>query len=284
MDDPITIAAVGYLNTAPLIEGLDAWEGARLIRAVPARIAPMLEDSSADIGLASVVDFARAGGELVMIPSGMIGCDGPTLTVRLFSSVPIGEIETVHADTDSHTSAVLCNLLLRARHGVRAAFVDFDVREQTGDDTGWPETLLMIGDKVVTGSPPAVRYPHQIDLGQAWHEMTGLPFVYAAWMTRAERAHDPRIRAAAAMLERTRLRNRARIDRIVTDRARASGWPEDLARRYIGELLRFEPDSRAREGVARFLAMASAHDLLPDRTPQWMEPPRPVGAGDPCPR
>ena len=284
MDDPVTIAAVGYLNTAPLIEGLGAWEGAELIRAVPARIAPMLADGSADIGLASVVDFARAQGGLVMIPSGMIGCDGPTLTVRLFSSVPIGEIETVYADTDSHTSVVLCDLLLRERHGVRAAFVNFDVREQTDHDTGWPETLLMIGDKVVTGSPPAVRYPHQIDLGRAWYDTTGLPFVYAAWMTRAERADDPRIRAAAAMLERTRLRNRARLDRIVTDRARASGWPEDLARRYIGQLLRFEPDARAREGVARFLDMAATHDLLPAREPKWMEPPRTAGAGDPCPR
>lgn len=284
MDDPVTIAAVGYLNTAPLIEGLGAWEGAEVIRAVPARIAPMLADGSADIGLASVVDFARAQGGLVMIPSGMIGCDGPTLTVRLFSSVPIGEIETVYADTDSHTSVVLCDLLLRERHGVRAAFVNFDVREQTDHDTGWPETLLMIGDKVVTGSPPAVRYPHQIDLGRAWYDTTGLPFVYAAWMTRAERADDPRIRAAAAMLERTRLRNRARLDRIVTDRARASGWPEDLARRYIGQLLRFEPDARAREGVARFLDMAATHDLLPALAPRWMEPPRTAGAGDPCPR
>jgi len=54
--------------------------------------------------------------------------------------------------------------------------VDFDVREgvASGGDSGsvlnptadgWPEAVLMIGDKVVTGSPAAVRYPYQVDCG-----------------------------------------------------------------------------------------------------------------------
>jgi len=318
-DKVMQIAAVSYLNTAPLIEGLEAWDGCEMVRAVPAQIAGMVVDGVADLGLVSVVDFARYGvedgkktgedrepsprpspirmgeggrgdnfGGLVMVPSGMIGCDGATLTVRLFSSVPIDEITTVYADTDSHTSVVLCDLVLREAYGVDAKFVDFDVRERVAcgdgngidpDADGWPEAVLMIGDKVVTGSPAAVRYPYQVDLGLAWFEMTGLPFVYATWMCRADRAGDGDIAAGAVVLERMMLRNRMRIDWIVMTHAKELGWPTDLAQRYIGELLRFEVDDRAREAVGVFLKKAGAAGLVPRVDPVWMEIGRETGAG-----
>ena len=282
------VAAVSYLNTAPLIEGLDAWDGIEMVRSVPAGIGEMVARGEADFGLASIVDFAKfndcEGGGLVMIPAGMIGCEGPTLTVRLFSSVPIEEITSVHADTDSHTSVILCNLVLKSM-GVNAAFVDFDVRERvaSGDGSehtenpidpnadGWPEAVLMIGDKVVTGSPAAVRYPHQVDLGQAWHEMTGLPFVYAVWMCRADRVEDEDIRSGALVLERTMLRNRMRIDWIVMNHAKRLGWPTDLAQRYIGELLRFKVDDRAQRAVEVFLSNAADAGLVDHVDPKWME-------------
>lgn len=279
MTVPVTIAAVGYLNTAPLVEGLDSHRGITLIRAVPSRIAPMVGGGEADIGLISVVDGARTDPDLVLIPGGMIGCDGATLTVRLFSSVPIDRITRVHADTDSHTSVALCDVVLRDAHGVRAAFIDYDVREQRSEDD-WPESVLMIGDKVVTGSPPAVRYPYQIDLGAAWKEMTGLPFVYAAWMCRREDMDAPRIRDAARLLERVRLRNRERIDWIVTQHAQRLGWPGDLARQYIGALLRFHIDDRARAGLDAFIGRAHAHGLVERSSLAWI----PVEADAPCPR
>ena len=80
------IAAVQFLNTVTLIEGLDTWNGCSLVKAVPAKIASMLTQNEADIGLASIVDALNPKNNLALIPSGMIGCDGPTLTVPLFSS------------------------------------------------------------------------------------------------------------------------------------------------------------------------------------------------------
>ncbi len=293
----LKVAAVSYLNTAPLIEGLDAWAGGELVRSVPAGIGAMVAKGEVDLGLASVVDYAKyqdcEGGGLVMVPAGMIGCDGPTLTVRLFSSVPIEEISVVHADTDSHTSVVLCDLVLRER-GVKAKIVDFDVRERvaSGDGAddegcsidpesdGWPEAVLMIGDKVVTGSPAAVRYPYQVDLGEAWGAMTGLPFVYAVWMCRADRVGDEEIRAGELVLERMMLRNRMRLDWIVMSHAKRSGWPGDLARRYIGELLRFEVDDRGREAVGVFLDRAADAGLVERCDLRWMELGEGMGAAE----
>lgn len=274
--DRVRIGCVSYLNTLPLIEGLELLPEIELIKAVPSRLVSMLETGAADLALVSLIDAARSSVPLAILPVGMIGSDGPTLTVRLYSQIPIQEITRVHADTDSHTSVALCRLLLSELYRVDAKVVDYDAREQmpTSPDeprdaetpSPWPEAVLLIGDKVVTGSPPAVRYPHQLDLGEAWKELTGLPFVYAVWMCRASRADERPIRAASALLDRQRRHNQTRIDAIVTRRAPEHRWPVDLARRYIGRCLRFDYDDRAKEAATRFVEMCASTGLAP-RTP-----------------
>lgn len=285
----VRIACVRYLNTVPLVEGLEKLAGVELLPMVPSRIAQTVRSGGADVGLVSLID--AAGGDLALIPAGMIGCDGPTLTVRVFSAVPLPEVTEVHADTDSHTSVVLCRILLERLYGSRPAVVDFDARERmevgrgpataepepregsrTDLDAAWPRTVLLIGDKVVTDAPPADRYPHQLDLGEAWKRLTGLPFVYAVWMCRADRADSPEVHAAAAVLDRQRRHNATRLDWIVARHAPRHRWPADLAARYLGSHLRFEVGPREREAVERFLSEAAALGLAPGHPPRWWEP------------
>lgn len=271
----VRIGVVRFLNTCPLIEGLAKCADLDLVSAVPAQITPMLERGEIDIGLVSTIDAALAGVPLVQLPAGGIGCDGPTLTVRVFSRCEPGDIHTLAVDTDSHTSVVLAQVILSRIHGVRPRVVDFDAREGAGaaefSDDPWPESLLLIGDKVVTASPPAIRYPHQIDLGEAWKALTGLPFVYAVWMCRAEDAGKESILTAAATLHRQRLRNESRLDWIITTRAREKGWPDDLARQYLGERLHFEIGGPQRLAVERFLSEAHDLGLAPRAWPRWIE-------------
>ncbi len=285
---PVRIAAVRYLNTAPLVEGLEHVHGLTLVPTVPSRIAPMVVSGEADIGLASIIDGANP--DLTLLPAGMIGCDGPTLTVRLFSTVPWTMVAELCADTDSHTSVVLAQLILRHRFGVSPRVRAFDARERvaisspaptTRLDEAWPQTLLLIGDKVVTDSPPAVRYPHQLDLGEAWKEWTGLPFVYATWMCRTadlqESASRERIQTAASLLERQRMHNSTRLDWIVQTRAPNSRWPMDLARRYLGSLLRYQVGDREREAAARFLTLAHEAGFTKTSDSNWAPSAAPVG-------
>ncbi|KAA0217340.1 MAG: hypothetical protein DYG94_01070 [Leptolyngbya sp. PLA3] len=271
----VRVGVVRFLNACPLIEGLAKCADLDLVAAVPSQITPMLERGEIDIGLVSTIDAALASVPLAQLPAGGIGCDGPTLTVRVFSRCEPGEMHTLAVDTDSHTSVVLAQVILARVHGVRPRVVDFDAREGAGaaefSDDPWPESLLLIGDKVVTASPPAIRYPHQIDLGEAWKTLTGLPFVYAVWMCRSEDAGKEHILSAAATLHRQRLRNAARLDWIITTRAREKGWPDDLARQYLGERLRFEIEAAQRTAVERFLAEAHDLGLAPKASPRWIE-------------
>ena len=262
----IRIASVSYLNTAPLMTGLDRLGGLSVQPEVPARLIDTLEAGSADLALISAVDLARSAEPLTAVPVGMIGCAGPTLTVRVFSRVEPRQIRRIHADTDSHTSAVLAQVLVAEATGVVPELVPFDA---PGEPAGDAEAVLLIGDKVVT-SPPPEGFDHGFDLGEHWHALTGFPFVYAVWACRSADAGSEAVIAAADLLDRQRRRNRTRPDWIVTTKAGRAGWTDDLARHYLGGLLRYEvgPDERA--GLQRFLTMAADLGLAPRWTPRWL--------------
>ena len=270
----VRIGAVSYLNTLPLIEGLRRCADIDLTVAAPSLLGEMLERGRVDVALAPVIDAQRIEPAPVLLPCGVIGSDGPTMTVRLFSRRPLDEIETVHADAESHTSVALLRILLRERLGRDPEIVEFDAREgvaQNRPADEWPETVLLIGDKVVTSSPQAVRYPHSLDLGEAWREMTGLPFVYAAWMCLPERADSPEVALAGAMLDRQRRHNETRLDWIVTARAGERRWPGDLAREYLGGCLHYSVGEAERAAVDRFFDLAVEAGALAERRPTvWL--------------
>lgn len=261
----VRIGCVQYLNAVPLIEGLRTWKDGEVITAVPSRLIHMLMDKQVDVALASVIDAAvwsGSGTGAVLLPAGMIGCDGPTLTVRVFSRVEPSRITRVHVDTDSHTSRALCAVVLRRLTGRVVELVDFDARERVAPASPspigeWPEAVLLIGDKVITDPPPAGVYPHQLDLGAAWKELTGLPFVYAVWMCRAGEEDSEAVRTAFVVLDRARRHNQTRMDWVVATHASKKHWPLDQAQNYLGRLLRYEVGEPEREAVEKFVRMAA---------------------------
>src|ERR1700759_3550889 len=117
------IASVSYLNARPLIQGLARNPGVELSLAVPAKLIDLLRDGQADVALLPVIDYARLPG-LVIVPSGGIASDGVTLTVRIFSRVPIPQIRSLACDSESHTSVALARIILARRHQLRPEFCD----------------------------------------------------------------------------------------------------------------------------------------------------------------
>ena len=122
-----------------------------------------------------VIDYQRLPG-LRLLTAGGIGCDGPTLTVRLFAQEPIERTRVLACDPDSHTSVALARIVLAEKFNLKPEFIDLS---RAGSGKGG-EARLLIGDKVVCEEPAG--FEHQLDLGAAWKQMTGLPFVFAAWM------------------------------------------------------------------------------------------------------
>lgn len=292
--DAIRVGAVSYLNTLPLIEGLSRGTGAVLTLAAPSHLLPMLESGQIDLALAPVIDAQRAACPVELIPAGGIGCEGATMSVRLYSTKPFEHVTRLHADIDSHTSVALAKWILHERFGTTPEMVEFDARERvetTGTPVEWPAAMLMIGDKVVTDSPPAVRYPHQIDLGDAWRTLTGLPFVYAVWMrpvTPLDPERAARVEAFVRVLDRQRRFNATRLDWIVSTHAAARRWPADLAREYLGSCLRYDITERQVVAIERFFDEAASLGLIERRPTRWANhwappPASAIQGPGPCP-
>lgn len=247
----LRIGSVSFLNARPLIYGLDADEAVDLTLDVPSRLLDGLIEGRFDIALLPVIDYQRMPG-LRLIGSGGIASDGPTLTVRIFSPCPIEDVHTLACDTDSHTSVALARIIFGERYHASPEFVPLD-RASSGQRIA----RLLIGDKVVCEGPPSL--PHQLDLGQAWKELTGLPFAFATWMAR------PGINLAGLprLLEQAKFAGKAHLDEIIERFAVPRGWPPELAARYLTQHLQFDIDEQHLEAIRLFHRLAFQYGLIP---------------------
>lgn len=231
----ITIGAVGYLNALPLVHTLDRRSGVRLVRKVPAALLADLDDGLLDIALCPVIDAQTSSRELAIVPSGAIGSRSRTLTVRIFSRRPLDQVDHLHVDGDSHTSVALAQIIFHRQFGRLPRISSLDDPGSL-DGTANLEAALLIGDKVVTAEPNSERFPHQLDLGEAWRNLTGLPFVFATWLASPEAT----LGDLPAALDEIRRDNCAQMEILVREWARDHRWPEDSALNYLRDLLDYE--------------------------------------------
>lgn len=249
------IGAVSFLNTLPLVEGLDAQPQLEVTRAVPSDMRQLLSDQQVEAALLPSIDLQRFAGELTVLPAGCIACAGSVLTVRVFSQVRPHKVETLWVDSDSHTSVALAQVIWHYQFNRRLRVIPFtpgqwDVAEDA-------QAVMLIGDKVV--AQPPIGFDYQYDLGRLWFEMTGLPFVFAVWAATeggnfAELYH---------VLAEARQQGQRNVAEIARKYAPLYNWPEDLAQRYLGEYLHFDFTDAHREGMEEFFSLAAAIDLLP---------------------
>lgn len=260
------LGVVRYLNTRPLIAGLESLSSLRLRAEVPAELIGTIERGEVDAALCSSIDYQRSARDLVVLPVGLLGSAGATLTVKVFARVPLEQVRTLHADADSHTSRVLAGILFQERFGTRLSMVDGVPTDLRASDA---EAVLLIGDKVVLQAPDAARYPHALDLGHAWHDHTGLPFTFACWMapTPDDAAARQRLITLSQVLDHQRRRNAQRLAWLAAVDGRQRGWPADQARRYLCELLRFEWNQAQRRGLELFWTKAAELGWQPLRRP-----------------
>lgn len=253
----LRLGSVSFVNARPLIHGLDGQPDVQLTLDVPSNLLDGLRASRFDLALLPVIDYQRMDG-LQILPAGGIGSDGRTLTVRIFSKTPIGNIRTLACDPDSHTSVALARVILSRAYGVHP-----ELTELRRDTPLAHDAQLLIGDKVICEEPAG--YPHQLDLGQAWKELTGMPFVFAAWMGPAEAMSE----LADTTLREAKKAGLANVEQIVQRHAIPRGWPADVARQYLTRYLQFDIGEPQLEAIRTFHQLAAEEGIIPS-------PPRPL--------
>ncbi len=245
---PIRIGAVNYLNTKPLIHDLAALAPqAELILEVPSRLADMLERDELEVGLIPVIEYFRAGTYRI-VPNISIASAGPVLSVTLFSRTPWTNIRRLALDEGSRTSAALAQVILRCRYKLRPEIMSLPMNQNAEDADA--DAVLLIGDRAMHACLPG--FAHAYDLGQEWHDWTGLPFVYAFWAVRS----GVDLGEVAEALVEAKKRGCAQVGPIAAREAPRLGLDAGFCRRYLNHIIRFDFGPREQEGLCRFYALA----------------------------
>jgi chorismate dehydratase len=176
----IKVGIVNYLNTKPLLYGIERspiMNEIELVGDYPANIATSLLDGSIDMGLVPVAVIPKMR-EFYLNTQYCIGCNGAVASVCLFSDVPIHEVKSVLLDYQSRTSTALAKILIRDYWKIDPELISAspDYLQQIKGTTAG----LVIGDRSLRQRKVS-KYIY--DLGEAWKDHTGMPFVFAAWIS-----------------------------------------------------------------------------------------------------
>jgi chorismate dehydratase len=174
------VAAVSYNNTKPLIYGLQQGlmkNEIELITDYPSNIAELLVNNEIDLALVPVAIIPKLKTYQI-ITNYCIGCDGLVASVCLFSEVPIEDVKSIWLDYQSKSSVGLLKILLEEYWKVSPKLLEAkaNYEQQINGETAG----LIIGDRAFEQKD---KYPFVYDLGEIWKQHTGLPFVFAAWVS-----------------------------------------------------------------------------------------------------
>ena len=177
----IRVGIVNYLNTKPLIYGLERKpisDMIDLVGAYPSRLAQMLKNDEIDIGLIPVAAMLELPAYHI-IGNYCIGAEGEIASVGLFSEVPMKEIKKIYLDYQSRSSVELLKWLITESWGIHPELVQAEDEDYRSEIKGTTAGLV-IGDRALEQRKVSTFI---YDLGSEWRSITGLPFVFAAWVS-----------------------------------------------------------------------------------------------------
>jgi chorismate dehydratase len=247
------VGSVPFVNARPLVSWFES-EGHDQVEVVydqPSKLPRMLDERECDAVLVSSYDALRTPGRT--IADGVcIGTDGPAESVKLFSKVPFGQVETLALDQSSLTSNALALGVLRETYGsdpvVENCPPDVEAMLESHD------ACVLIGDAGMEAKPEGLS---TIDLGQAWSDMIGLPFVWAAWVGR-EDLHPELV----DLLNDSWQWGKENMGRVVAEAVDRSGWSETVADHYLRQTMRYDLDEQAKQGLNTFALMLERNRVL----------------------
>lgn len=262
------LGRIPWINAAPVYGAMDRGIVAppsTVVSATAAELNDLLAAGELDLSVVSAVEYARDAAQYHLLPDLAISCDGPVHSVALFSRRPLSELggATVLRSASSRTSVLLLELLCRHVWKVTPHFVS--ARAEANDLAALQslphEAVLVIGDAALHLRASGI-YPVCVDLGVAWKEWTGLPFVFAVWAARRDAD-----RSESLALHRKLLASRdwgmEHLDLLAKEAAERTGIPAPTVRAYLGDL-DYQLSYRHLAGLTEFFGRLAKDGLVPD--------------------
>jgi len=239
------VGAVSYLNTKPLLYGLQHHaisESIELIEDYPANLARALEENTIDIGLVPVAVIPKLP-EAHIISNYCIGATGPVASVSIFSQVPMESIKAVYLDYQSKTSVNLARILLKEYW--KQDVLLLEASSNFMDLIDGTTAAVIIGDRALEKYN---SYAYRYDLAEAWINYTGKPFVFATWV--ANKPIDEVFIANFNEANKLGLKN---IDTVVEQLSH--NYNSYDLHTYFTKNISYTLDAAKKEGMAQFLSL-----------------------------
>lgn len=251
-DEKLRIGSVPFANTLPLDFCLrEAIPNAEVVRAVPSELGRMLAQGELDVAMLSTIELLRHP-DYGMVPGIGVCSDGPVRSVCLYSAVQPERLESVALDGNSLTSVVLLKILLKEYWRSSPRFAYYYPPLSNGLKLA--QAALVIGDNTFIVPPEEVR---TYDLGEVWKHHTGLPFVFAGWITRP--GMDP-VTLIEPLSEARRLGLERRKE--LSERcAKQTNFPVAFFEEYFTFCIQYELTPRHDDGLALYFSKAEAFVL-----------------------
>ena len=255
--DPSSIVGIRYLNSRPLLAGLEAGIPApfpyRFLTGDPSACADRLANGEAVAGLVPVAVLPVLPGVQMVADLG-VACRQEAGSVLLVSRVPLKRVTTLAAHAASRTSVVLARMLLAELWGASPRVTE--LRTPLDAFEGDCDAAVVIGDPALElrGRTGFI----EVDLGASWVEWTGLPFVFAVWG-----ALPGAPSGVGELVEASYAYGIAHRDALLPHWAQGHGVTEEAARRYLQVTLHHRLGEAEHRAVNLFLVRAAAAGLLP---------------------
>ena len=245
------VGSVPYVNAAPLVWGL-ADRGIEVVYDLPSRLPALLEAGAVDAILVSSI-YGLVNPDLRMVGSVGIASYGPVTSVKVFSRLPLKDIQTLALDSSSMTSNRLAIEILHSRGATPTTVSmapDLDTMLASYD------ACVLIGDIGMSSHSAAVR---EYDLGEEWKELTGLPFLWAGWVgssSLSDELADLLVDAGVAAgcgvgLAQDPTLEIAR-EGVIKLASETSGLPEAVVRTYLTETMSFQLTDSVKRGYQEY--------------------------------
>jgi chorismate dehydratase len=257
MTTPIRVGAVSFTNTVPLIHTLDGpgVPEVALSLAPPAQLAEQMHAGRVDVGLIPVVEHFRAG-DYRLITSVGICSRGAVESVMVYCRRPPALVRTLAADSRSRTSVALSRVWFAKAIGIDLRVLHaFDPTRTVphahadGDEATDADAVLVIGD--ANWRMPREGWAEVVDLGRAWHDLTGLGFVYAGWSARPE-VPSARLAAVERRLTAAKEAGVAAVRELSRRAAAKAGVTAGQVEHYLTRCIRFDIEGPERRGMELF--------------------------------
>jgi chorismate dehydratase len=249
------IGAVNYLNSKPLVYGLETSAPRhRLLYDLPSRLSDSLTARRLDVALVPSIEWLRQPSH-TLVSDACVACRGPVLSVKLYFRVPPSAVRTLALDEGSRTSAALAKILLDELAGALPDCEQLPIGCGLQDTSS--DAVLLIGDRAIQTTEESVW--EVWDLGQRWYEWTGKPFVFATWIAR------PGVDTTEVepLLGAARDRGVANLAEIAATEASDLGISVDVAMRYLRDNLHFTLGAEEFDGLRQFTRLCVRRGLVP---------------------